>query len=296
MLLIIMSKPQYYSSINPTVNELVLVEFTERLDSFFDAKLTQYPYRGMMNYSDASKKRKVVSWGKIVPLNTLMVARVDEVDEKAQIVHVSIAFLDEYFTEKNLSPSDIQERLLLELGQNKILDSLITTLCTVTKTNYNDIWTGLIHVVDAERREFNDDSEDEPMILWKYFSENFEEKIDNWCEVSGVSREVKDTLKVIFEKKKEKGPRKITSTIKIISQEGVTSTKKLLDKCLGSLSYQFSFKYSTAPNFIFETTTADSSPDDHHELLKNLQEQIKKLGLALVFVQAIPEEVAKVSE
>ncbi len=291
-----MSDYQYYSTINPTVGELVLVEFTERLDSFFDAKLIEYPYRGMMNYSDASKKRKISSWGKIVPLNKQMVARVDEVDEKAKIVNLSTAYLDEYFTEKNLSPLDIQEKLLLGFSENKLLESLITSLCTITKTNYAEIWQALVHVVDSERREYNDDNDDEPVSLWRYFSENFEEKIDGWCEVAGLSSEIKDALKGMFEKRKEKGPKKITSNIKIISQEGMTSTKKLLENCLGSLNYQFSFKYSTAPNFIFETTTADSCPDDHHDLIRNLQEQIKKLGLKLVFVQAIPEEVAKVSE
>jgi translation initiation factor 2 alpha subunit (eIF-2alpha) len=291
-----MSDFQYYSTINPTVGELVLVEFTERLDSFFDAKLFEYPYRGMMNFSDASKKRKISSWNKIVPLNKQMVARVDEVDEKAKIVNLSTAYLDEYVPDKNLSPLEIQEKLLLDFGENKLLESLITSLSTVTKSNYSEIWTGLVHIVDSERREYNEDNDDAPMSLWKYFSENFEEKIDGWCEVSGLSSEIKDTLKGIFEKRKEKGPKKITSIIKIISQEGMESTKKLLNKCLSPLSYQFSFKYSTAPNFIFETTTADTSPDDHHELIKSLQEQIKKLGLTLVFVQAIPEEVAKVSE
>jgi translation initiation factor 2 alpha subunit (eIF-2alpha) len=293
---LVMSDFQYYSTINPTQGELVLVEFTEKLDSFFDAKLIEYPYRGMMNYSDASKKRKISSWNKLVPLHKQMIARVDEVDEKAKIVHLSIAYLDEYFSEKNLAPSDIQDKLLLSFGENKLLEGLITSVSTITKSNYPDIWTSLIHIVDSERREFNDDSEDEPMSLWKYFSENFDEKIEGWCAASGTNQEVKETLIGLFEKRKEKGPKKITSTIKIISQEGITSTKKLLDQCLGSLSYHFTFKYTTAPNFVFETSTADSSPDDHHELIKNLQDQIKKLGLGLVFVQAIPEEVAKVAE
>ena len=291
-----MSDYQYYSTINPTQGELVLVEFTEKLDSFFDAKLIEYPYRGMMNYADASKKRKISSWNKIVPLNKLMVARVDDVDEKAKIVHLSIAYLDEFFTEKNLAPSDIQDKLMVQFNENKLLESLITSLCMITKANFSDIWTSLVHVIDSERREFNDDNDDEPMNLWKYFSENFEENINGWCSVSGITEETKQTLISLFEKRKEKGPQKITSTIKIISQEGITSTKKLLEVCLGQLKYQYTFRYSTAPNFVFETSTADSSPEDHHALIKNMQEQIKKIGISLVFVQALPEEIAKISE
>ena len=291
-----MSDFQYYSTINPTKGELVLVEFTEKLDSFFDAKLIEYPYRGMMNYGDASKKRKISTWNKIVPLNKLMVARVDDVDEKAQIANLSIAYLDEYFDEKNLSPSDIQEKLMVQFNENKLLENLITSACVVTNSKFSDIWTKLAHTIDSERREFNDDNEDEPLSLWKYFCENFDEKFDGWCAASETSEAIADAIKSGFAKKNEKGPKKITSTIKIISQEGVQSTKKLLGACLDNIQYQYTFRYLTAPNFIFETSTSDSTQDDHHELIKNLKAQIQKLGLNLVFVQAIPEEVALLSE
>lgn len=291
-----MSNYQYYSTIIPTAGELVLVEFTEKLDSFFDAKLIEYPFRGMMNYSDASKKRKIISWTKIVPLNKQMVARVDSVDEKARIVTISTAYLDEYVDDKNLSPLDIQDRLLAIFNENKLLESIITSVSVLSNTKFEDIWTKLIHVIDSERREFNDDSEDDPVSLWKYFSENFEEKVNEWCLAGEINQEIKAVLVNLFAKRNEKGPMKISSTIKIISQEGVSSTKKLLQSCLAPLTYQFTFRYLTAPNFVFETSTVDSSPEDHHELIKNMKIQIQKLGLSLVFVQAVPEEIAKISE
>lgn len=292
----LMSDHHYYSTINPTEGELVLVEFTEKQDSFFDAKLIEYPYRGMMNYSDASKKRKISSWTKLVPLNKPMVARVDSIDTKAKIVNISTAYLDEYVDEKNLTPIDIQEKLMVSFNENKLLESLITSVCVMTNTKFPDIWTQLVHVVDIERREYNDESEEDNVSLWKYFAENFDEKIHAWCESGQIDSETKKVIMSAFAKKKEKGPKKITSTIKIISQEGVASTKKLLSSCLDLLKYEYTFRYSTAPNFVFETSTADSSPEDHHELVANLKAQIQNLGLTLVFVQAIPEELAKVSE
>jgi translation initiation factor 2 alpha subunit (eIF-2alpha) len=291
-----MSSYQYYSTIIPTEGELVLVEFTEKTDSFFDARLLEYPFRGMMNYSDASKKRKISSWTKIVPLNKHMVARVDSIDENARIVNISTAYLDEYVDGKNLSPLDIQEQLLAIFNENKLLESLITSASVLANDKFEDIWTKLIHVVDAERRDFNDDSEEDPVSLWKYFSGNFEEKIETWCTAGEINQVTKEIIQGLYAKKNEKGPRKITSTIKIISQEGVTGTKKLLESCLGPLTYQFTFRYLTAPDFIFETSTVDSSPDDHHELIKNMKTQVQKLGLSLVFVQAVPEEIAKISE
>ena len=291
-----MSSYQYYSTIIPTDGELVLVEFTEKTDSFFDARLIEYPFRGMMNFSDASKKRKISSWSKIVPLNKLMVARIESIDESARIVNISTAYLYEYVNEKNMSPLDIQEKLLATFNENKLLEGFITSASVLANAKFEDIWTKLVHVVDAERRDFNDDSDEDSISLWKYFSENFDEKIEAWCATGEINQATKEVIQNLFAKKNEKGPRKITSTIKIISQEGVTGTKKLLETCLGSLTYQFTFRYLTAPNFMFETSTVDSSPDDHHELIKNMKTQAPKLGLSLVFVQAVPEEIAKISE
>lgn len=289
-----MTEFQYYSTINPIEGEIVLVTFTERLNAFFDAKLMEYPYRGIMNYADASKKRKVSSWSKIVPLNKLMVARVDNVDEKAKIANISIAYLDEQIDGKNLSSQDIQEKLMVEFNENKLLESLITSTSMLTNTKFSDIWTKLVHTIDMERRNFNNDND--PVSLWKYFSDNFNIKIDDWCAVSEISEQIKETIKSLYTKKNDKGPQKITSLIKIISQEGVSSTKKLLETCLTSLKYQYTFKYLAAPSFVFETSTLDSTQEDHHNLIANLKLQIQKLGLSLVFVQAIPEETAQLAE
>ena len=60
---------QYYSETDPIIEELVLVKFIKRNDSFFDGELLEYKYKCMLNYQDATKKRKVSSWNKIIPLN-----------------------------------------------------------------------------------------------------------------------------------------------------------------------------------------------------------------------------------
>jgi translation initiation factor 2 alpha subunit (eIF-2alpha) len=85
-----MENYQSYSNENPIVGELVLLQFTERTDSFFHAKLLEYNYRGMMSY-------KVYNWNKIIPMNKNMVARVEKVDPNAKIVQVSVAYLNDDF-------------------------------------------------------------------------------------------------------------------------------------------------------------------------------------------------------
>jgi len=291
-----MSTFQYYSTITPTNGELVLVVFTKKSESFFDAKLIEYPFRGLMNYSDASKKRKITSWGKFVQLDKPMVARVDAIDEDAKIATISIAYLDEYFNEKNLTPSDIQNKLMASFTENKLMESFITSVCMISQSNFDDVWTSFVHVIDAERRTYNDDEDNvEQLSIWQFFCQNFDDKIDEWCSQSKLSENIIRSIKSQYAKRSEK-VKKIISTIQIISKEGVTGTKKLLDKCLTPLKYQYTFRYISAPQYIFETSTADTTQDDHHELVKNLKMEIQNMGLTLVFVQALPNEIAKIIE
>ena len=116
-----MTSNQFYSVTNPIVGELVLVQFTARTDSFFNAILLEYPYGAMMSYQDATKKRKIYNWSKVVPINKDMVARVDDIDEKSKIVQISIAHLDEEFKE-TLTLIEIQDKLMIPFNENKILD------------------------------------------------------------------------------------------------------------------------------------------------------------------------------
>jgi translation initiation factor 2 alpha subunit (eIF-2alpha) len=225
-----MTLNQYYANINPTIGELVLVTFSSRTESFFDAKLMEYPYRGMMSYSDASKKRRVSSWNKIIPLNKLMVARVDEIDTKAQIAQISIIYLDDYVDDKNLSATDIQKKLMVQFTENKILESFIKSLCIQTTCKYEIIWQTLIHYIDTKRRIFNDEQEEDPISLWKYFCDNISD-LSDWCLESNISDEISEIIYALYIKRTEETIKKINSKIKIISPNGISHTHKLLDTC-----------------------------------------------------------------
>jgi translation initiation factor 2 alpha subunit (eIF-2alpha) len=289
-----MSNFQYYSIINPTVGELVLVTFTEKQDSFFRGNLIQYPsYNTIMNFFDASRKRKITSWNKIVPLDKIMVARVDDVDISKKTVNLSLAHLDDYVSGKNLSHTDIQTKLMEPFSKNKILEGLIQSLCVIHNYNFKTLWETLVHYIDIERRNYNDSIEEE-LCIWDYFTEKYTEKINFWCIESGIESEICENLMSLYTKRLQKSPTKITSLIKIISQEGVGSIRRLLSECLNTLSYNFTFNYTTAPNWIFETSSLDTSPDDHHELVKNLGEKIKELSLRAVFIQAPADTLGKI--
>jgi len=59
----------FYSIEDPKLNELVIVQFIEKGESFFKANLLEYPYKGLINFQNATKKKKINSWNKIIKLN-----------------------------------------------------------------------------------------------------------------------------------------------------------------------------------------------------------------------------------
>lgn len=288
---ILMTLNQYYANINPTIGELVLVTFSSRTESFFDAKLMEYPYRGMMSYSDASKKRRISSWNKIIPLNKLMVARVDEIDTKAQIAQISIIYLDDYVDDKNLSVTDIQKKLMVQFTENKILESFIKSLCIQTTCKYEIIWQTLIHYIDTKRRIFNDEQEEDPISLWKYFCDNISD-LSYWCLESNISDEIREIIYALYIKRTEETIKKINSKIKIISPNGISHTHKLLDTCLKKITFKYTFKYMTTPDYILESSTEDSSIADHKKIIDILKIESQKMT-PKVFIQVLDADIAK---
>jgi translation initiation factor 2 alpha subunit (eIF-2alpha) len=286
-----MNSNQYYSNNNPTLGEIVLVIFSARTDSFFDAKLMEYPYRGMMSYSDASKKRRVSSWNKIIPLNKPMVARIDEIDTTAKIVQISIAYLDDMVDDKNLSVTDIQNKLMVQFTENKILESFIKSLCIQTTCNFDIIWQTLVHHIDSKRRIFNNDQDDAPISLWVYFCNNIGD-LSEWCVILNISDEIRKMIYELYTKRTDETIKKINSKIKIISPNGILHTQKLLNTCLKTINYKYTFKYMSTPDYILESSTEDSSIADHKKIIDILKTESQKMT-PKVFVQVLDADIAK---
>ena len=130
---------EYYSVSKPNEGELVLVHFTEINDNFIAAILMEYNgYKGMMKHQDATKKRKVLSWNKIIQLNKNIVARIEEVDIYSKIVQLSLNNLEES-AKTNLTFNQIQDKLMLYFIENKMIESFINSLCIVNNLSYEII-------------------------------------------------------------------------------------------------------------------------------------------------------------
>lgn len=279
-----MTSNQFYSIINPIVGEIVLVQFIAKTDSFFDAILLEYPYRGMMSYQDATKKRKIYNWSKVVPLNKDMVARVDDIDEKSKIVQISIAHLDEEFKE-TLTLIEIQEKLMIPFNENKLLDHFIKSISVINQIDKNEIWKTLIYYIDSQRQIYNEENEE--MTLWKYFTTNFE-MLDEWCEKVNIDSKLCESIKTMYSKRFDI-KYKYASKIGIISPNGINNTKNILSKVLSLLHYKFTFNYDSTPYYLFESFSEDSNKTNHEEFINEL----KKYPEIFIKVEYLAKEITQ---
>ena len=109
----------FYNTKKPNINEIVLVRFSERTDTHFNGELLDYECKAFMVYGDASKKKKVHSWNKIVPLNKDTYVTVEDVEESSNIIKVAT------IKEQNLTIDN-------QFEKNKILISIFKKLSYVS--------------------------------------------------------------------------------------------------------------------------------------------------------------------
>jgi translation initiation factor 2 alpha subunit (eIF-2alpha) len=260
---------QYYSNIHPKNNELVLTIFENKEDSFFKGKLIEYDYEAIMNFHDATKKRRTFSWKKVLTLNKKMVARVDDVDEKNKIVQLSIAYLSDNF-DKDIKIDEIQEKLMKNFNENKHLEKFIKSFCTKYLYNFINVWTTLIHHIDKLRNK-------EIESLWKYFIDNIT-KLKEWIDECKLENKLYEDIIYYYNNKSFCLESKITSKIGIISLEGINIIKSIIQSFIESNTVPKSFKMTliSPPFYIIETSNNDSTINDHENIIESMKSIIEK--------------------
>jgi len=267
---------QYYSVTEPSEDEHVLVKFTEQGDGFFVGQLQEYKkMRAMMNFCDVTKKRRQANLNKLVPLDKMMVARVESVDVDAQICQLSLAYLDEGV--KDSDPGTLQEKLLASLFQeNKQMESFMKSMSILHKYDYHEIWTKFVHSIDRHRREYNqEENEDDDVTIWKYFNDNIDD-LDKWVQESGLDETFSKRVLELHKKKTFKKDQPLLTRFGIISLGGVDATKQLLTRAFADIDYNFSCEYESTPYYMFRSTTNDSSKEDHQKIITFLQTEGQK--------------------
>jgi len=256
---------QFYNNMDPLIGELVLVEFTNKTDYNFNCVLLEYKYTGIMSYQDATKKRKVYSWNKIVPLNKSMVARVDDIDKKSKIVQISIAYLDENTTNKNDTLEDIQTLLMKYFIENRMLENFIKSLCIINNYELLEIWTKYIYIIDIERQKYN-----KKTSLWIFFNNN----INNINDIIN-NIELTNKIKDLYYKKFNKIENAMNiSKLSIISLDGVSSIKNFFNNYFKNTNYIYTLKYETAPYYTLQT--CDITLEEHNNIVTDIKDKIPK--------------------
>ena len=249
---------QIYNNSSPELNETVLIKFTKRNESHFEGDLIEYNYRAIMSYNDATKKKKVHSWNKVVPLNKIILAKIENINHEAMFVQVSMAYND--------NETELTEQLK-PFFDNKILMSLIKKISYINKIDFNEFWKSIIHPIDKIRKEEN---EEENLLL--YFKNNkelldrlVEEKYENHIEILSS---INDNTLIHNQK--------ITSKIGLISISGIANTKKIISEFIENQGWNYTFKYVSTPYYVLESYTHDSCVEDHQEFINTLNSIVSK--------------------
>ncbi len=251
-----MDTVKFYCDSKPKNGEIVQVIFTERSEDHAIGYLTEYNGEIIMPFSQATKKRRIRSINKLIPLDKQMAVIIEDFNDSKLHGNVSRAYLE-----------DADENFTNKFSTNYKLFNGIFQICEQTKTEFSELWKTKIFPF-ISNIESNDD---------ETFLEQFVSKIDDLDKL--ISN--KDLLEKIKEKfqntttKKEVYKKKIG----IISNDGVTSTKNLIYTSLNHPSVNeykddISIKYFSTPNYMIETDTSNEVLD---EFVKLIQENSKKM-------------------
>lgn len=250
----------YYSVNDPVIDEIVLIQIIDRTDLFFNVKLLEYAYNGIINFQNATKKKKIKNWNSIVNVNKNLIAKVIDIDTNYKIVQLTIIYLD-----------DQNNKNMTFFNENKIMESFMKSYCIINNYNLKEIWISIIHELDKKRR-----NDDDTKSLWLYF-------IDNIYNLNN------EKLILLYEKKYKNENKKILSKIGIISTKGINNTQLLLNELFKNInSEHYILKYDAAPYYLLESYTENTNIEDHKLIINKLNELIFLLKLNnIIFIKEI---------
>jgi hypothetical protein len=271
-----MDKFQIYCNKLPQQYDNVLVKFTSRSETHIEGELLEYDLKCIMSYNDATKKKKIYSWNKIVPLYRTLVARVDEVFNDSLYVQVSIAYFTKSETNTN-NEDEIQKQLMKPFNENKALVSFIRDSCHKLNIDFIEFWTNIIHPLDKSRRESK-----LVCSLLEYYINNFE-LVEELVKDETILKQLK---KILQDK-----TYKIVSKIGIISINGINNTMNIIKTVTEKHKWAFTFKYESKSYYILESHSSTSTINDHNTFIEDLQNEIKKYDNVFSKVEYIGKEL-----
>jgi|UniRef100_A0A6C0IW10 translation initiation factor 2 alpha subunit (eIF-2alpha) len=243
---------KFYCNENPKIGEIVQVVFTSRHDDCASGSMTEYNRDVIMSFSQATKKKKIRSINKIIPLEQQLSAVVEDYDEKSQTATVSRAYI-----------VDLDDGSSTKFLNNHKIYNGIYQICIQHKINFNELW---INKISPYIKELVSSTDDDTINVLDLFINNIN-KLDTLLEDSTILDEIKNRLsKVIVSNTIYK------KQIGIISNNGIVFTKQLIqesidDESMKEFKDQISIKYFNTPNYIVETKLSEDLLNEFIELV-----------------------------
>jgi len=128
----------------------------------------------------------------------------------------------------------------------------------------NNLWSQIIYNLDNKRRI---DNEDELPVLLDYF-EKEKEYVKSLCDEI-----IYNKLYELLNKFKQEKPHKIISKFDIISTGQIENTLSIFKKALENIKFPYTLKYESAPTYVFESNSLESSIEDHNKLIFIIKEE-----------------------
>lgn len=259
-----MDSVKFYCSSKPKVGEIVQVIFTARGDDHATGYLTEYYGNVIMAFSQATKRKKIRSINKLIPLNKPMAVIIETFNESSKNGDVSKAYLDE--TDENYNNKFISNRKLY---------SGIYQICQKLKIDFNSLWENDIYPFLIKIQTDNE----EEIIL-----DNFIDNMNNLEKL--LSENEKNSLSLIEEIKQNFSKIEVSQQFKkifgIISNNGIDCTKKLFENTLNHEDIEeykdsISIKYFNTPNYLVETNVSEEVLNDFIEVLQENAKEIKNV-------------------
>lgn len=254
---------KFYCSKVPQVGEIVQVVFTKRENECATGYLTEYNGTVIMSFSQATKKKKIKSLNKVIPLNTPVSALIEDYDSRSEIGNVSRAYLDDY-----------EETTSNNFSSNTRLYNGLQQICSQNKLDFNKFW---LQKLFPFVEELYNNSNDEDKSYLDIFINNLEKLSEHLDEelyniINDRFKKI-STSNVVYKK-----------TIGVISNNGINFTQELFNNSLNDDSMveykdDISIKYFNTPNFTIETKVSEELLE---EFIKLVQQNSKTMNNVFV--------------
>ena len=258
-----------YRNKTPELDENVLVIFTEYKNSHVEAELLEYNLvKGMMIYEDATRKKKIYDWKKEIPLNKPIVAKIEEIFNDTY-VKLSMAYFDQ-----KMDVIELRKQLMKPFSENKALVTIIKRICKNNNLEFNNFWSEIMYKLNDEKKD-----EDINQSLLEFISENIEKFNDL---VKEVYPEIYEKITEEFNKSINSKVYKIQSKFSLTTKGSIENTKNLLKLTCDNNNFQYTLKYETTPIFVLESSSENSTIENHNQFLNYLEEHSKTFNVEYI--------------